>query len=103
MRLLEPFNGLKLASGHPLFHFAFFFGSLVAIPPKDKDILNTRHHFYLCGNSLESLIVVIRFVHIWVGTTALIRMYLKNEKWLLSGRTIKTLNLVMYQTLVLYE
>ena len=45
MRLLEPFNGLKLASGHPLFHFAFFFGSLIALPPKDGDIFSISTHF----------------------------------------------------------
>lgn len=27
MKLLDPFAGIKLATGHPLFHFAFFVGS----------------------------------------------------------------------------
>ena len=29
MKLLDPFAGIKLANGHPLFHFAFFVGSFV--------------------------------------------------------------------------
>ena len=29
MKLFDPFAGLKLATGHPLFHFALFFGSFM--------------------------------------------------------------------------
>ena len=29
MRLLDPFAGIKLATGHMLFHFSFYIGSFV--------------------------------------------------------------------------
>ena len=39
MRLREPFQGYKLSSGHPLYHFAFLLGGLFAfnyVIPKSK-------------------------------------------------------------------
>ena len=29
MKLLDPFAGVKLATGHPLFHISFFIGSFI--------------------------------------------------------------------------
>ena len=31
MRLREPLNGFRMASGHAMFHIAFFTGSYVAV------------------------------------------------------------------------
>ena len=103
MRLLEPFNGLKLASGHPLFHFAFFFGSLIAVQPQDKDFLYILHHFSLCRDSAASLVVVVRFVHLWVGITSLMRMMMEYYDYYILGRCFKTINLFVFQATILYE
>ena len=37
MKLFDPFAGIKLATGHSLFHFALFFGSFMVTYFKDPD------------------------------------------------------------------
>ena len=38
MRLREPFNGLKQAQGHFLFHFALLIGSILAVKLPEGNI-----------------------------------------------------------------
>ena len=44
MRLLEPFNGLKLTSGHPALHFSLLIGSIVMLKTKTSGMFYIFHH-----------------------------------------------------------
>ena len=50
MKLLDPFAGIKLATGHPLFHFAFFIGSFAVEVYSDPSNWCTEN----CDHILES-------------------------------------------------
>ena len=45
MRLREPLNGIKLASGHWIFHLAFLIGSLIAINIPNPDTVCDTDNF----------------------------------------------------------
>ena len=56
MRLLEPFNGLKLTSGHPALHFSLLLASYVMLNTNTQGILNIFHHLTNEDQNVESLI-----------------------------------------------
>lgn len=67
MRPREPLNGIKLASGHWLFHFAFLLGSLLAVKTdfdddKTDDVV-PNSEFATQGPNIVQL---LRFVHAYV-------------------------------------
>lgn len=56
MRLLEPFNGLKLASGHPALHFSLLIASLLMLKTTTSGIFNIFYHIFRSDQNVESLI-----------------------------------------------
>jgi len=76
MRLLEPFNGLKLTSGHPALHFSLLLASFVMLNTKASGIMYFFHHVFNEDQNVENLIQIVRFTHLWVGGTACLRMVL---------------------------
>ena len=55
MKLLDPFAGYRLASGHPLFHVALFVGSfMVAVFGKDGS--SSEEH-------IEGAFLILRWGH----------------------------------------
>ena len=58
MRLLDPFAGIKLATGHPLFHGAFFVGSYVVNFYYDPENWCTHD----CENIMDSQNMQSKFI-----------------------------------------
>ena len=77
MRLLEPFNGLKLTSGHPALHFSLLLASIVMLQTETSGIFHIFYHVFNNDQNVESLIQIVRFTHLWVGVTACLRMVLE--------------------------
>ena len=59
MKLLDPFAGYRLASGHPVFHLAYFAGSWVVTYYEKEE------HFLSKGSIVE-VFHVLRWVHLTV-------------------------------------
>ena len=72
MKLLEPFAGVRLASGHPVFHFAFFVGSFFVTLPTDDEYNKT--HFVHAFKYL-------RYSHVAVSFAMFTSDYLKGSTY----------------------
>ena len=103
MRLLEPFNGLKLTSGHPALHFSLLIGSIVMLETKTSGMFYFFHHVLTQEQNVESLIQIVRFTHLWVGVTAVLRIVLEKMDYKISARCIKAMNMYLYQMVMLYQ
>lgn len=71
MKVLDPFAGYRLASGHPIFHFSLFVGSWV--PPT----------YYPSGavlpESLSDSFFMLRWAHFFLIMLALFSAFAKIE------------------------
>ena len=65
MKLLDPFAGYRLASGHPVFHLAYFVGSW------SVDYFKNEEEFLTKGPIIE-VFHVMRWVHLTIFGLALV-------------------------------
>jgi hypothetical protein len=67
MKILEPFAGYKLASGHPLLHIAMFLGTFFVNTSEARTIAKTWSHEHLYNLASEFVISfeVIRYAHLF--------------------------------------
>ena len=71
MKILEPFSGYKLASGHPLFHLALFVGSWFVDGDASKTWANEKARLsvqaFLMVRWAHLAIFLLNFPHILVS------------------------------------
>ena len=66
MKLLDPFAGYRLASGHPVFHLAYFAGSwVVTYFEEDQQTIISR------GKIVE-VFYILRWIHLVVFFTSIL-------------------------------
>jgi len=70
MKLLDPFAGYRLASGHPFFHIALFTGSWMIIPFGDKAAS------FDSTKEIDGAFKLLRWSHFGLFCLALIEGYL---------------------------
>ena len=65
MKLLDPFAGYRLASGHPVFHLAFFAGSWTVNYFEDAEN-------FLSRGPIVEVFYILRWVHCTVFLIAIV-------------------------------
>ena len=64
MRLREPFNGLKMAEGHAMFHLAFLISSFFVVS------LEYSNLWEICQGqdtlSTQAVVFIVRLAHLFV-------------------------------------
>lgn len=105
MRLREPLNGFRMASGHAMFHIAFFIGSYIAVRVDSSyyEIFNIGSHLSNSRKDMPPLVFMIRVVHLVIAATQFMNAYLESRGHLVVGRLLSCLQIFLYQGMVLFE
>lgn len=98
MRLREPLNGFRMASGHAMFHIAFFIGSYIAVEVKSSysDIFHIGADPKNPEKDMPPLVFMIRVVHLAIAATQLGTAFLASRGHLVVGRLLSCLEIFLY-------
>ena len=121
MKILDPFAGYRLASGHPIFHISLFVGSYAAeMYAKREALVYVQDAFWILRWAHFSLFT-IAMISAWVNVDSEIPEPAADEKatreevemenmqirhrdsvYKLVGRVLDTMSVFMYQTAIFY-
>ena len=96
MRLREPFNGLKLAQGHSIFHLAFFISSFMAVGVDSNwdDLWTVRINEKVIPS--QAVVVIIRAAHLLSLVFRMIIYYLETNNRIISSKIFTALQIFGY-------
>jgi len=66
MRLLEPFAGLRLLAGHPVFHLAFFVASFRVTGIHDDEEHNVYYHNVIYFRRAHCIVLILGLFEYWL-------------------------------------
>ena len=98
MRLREPLNGFRMASGHAMFHIAFFIGSYIAVRVDSSyfEIFNIGADTSNPEKDMPPLVSMIRAVHLVIAATQLGTAFLASRGHQVVGRLLSCFEIFLY-------